>query len=357
MKTIAVIGLGKWGKNHVRNIQRLYAEGFCDRVLICDQDKNQLKKIGDLNNIPLEQRYDNLDEMLKKEEISGAILAVPTAIHKKLALQVLEHCDILCEKPLAPTVEDCQEISAKAREYNRIIQVGHLERYNPVVVTLKSLLEKEQTEDKIMHLTARRVGPGPKKLDSKDLDPNYFGCGHDFMVHDIDVVNGLLNKLPKRVRATSAYIKNFPYEVELFAVFEYEGKKELNSDPILFDVRATWRAYPNLKRRKLIVQTTKDVITLDFILQEITSEKGLAEHALSNSFSEFISTYRATEITHHYLATGKDQEPLYLEDKDFLSCIDSRKKPLVSDIEGTNAVKCVVAAIESAKTGKVVEIK
>ncbi|MHA1743606.1 MAG: Gfo/Idh/MocA family oxidoreductase, partial [Candidatus Heimdallarchaeota archaeon] len=91
-------------------------------------------------------------------------------------------------------------------------------------------------------------------------------------------------------------------------------------------------------------------------LQEITSEKGLAEHALSNSFSEFISTYRATEITHHYLAAGKDQEPLYLEDKDFLSCIDSRKKPLVSDIEGTNAVKCVVAAIESAKTGKVVEI-
>jgi len=357
MKTIAVIGLGKWGKNHVRNINRLYTEGFCDRVLICDRDSKQLKKIGDQNNIPLEHRFSDLDKMLEKEEIDGAILAVPTAIHKKLALQLLEHCDILCEKPLAPTVEDCNEIMQKAKKYNRIVQVGHLERYNPVVVTLKSLLEQEQTEDKIMHLTARRIGPGPKKLDSKDLDPNYFGCGHDFMVHDIDVVNGLLNSLPRKVSATSAYIENFPYEVELFAVFEYEGNKEINSDPILFDVRATWRAYPNLKRRKLVVQTTKEVITLDFILQEIISEKGLAEHALSNSFSEFIGAYRATEVTHHYLATGKDQEPLYLEDKDFLSCIETRKKPLVSGVEGTNAVKCVVAAIESAKTGKVVNIK
>jgi len=357
MKTIAIIGLGKWGKNHVRNICRLQTEGFCDKVVICDQDPKQLKAIGDINDIPIENRYSNLDELLAKEKIAGAVLAIPTAIHKKIALQLLEHCDILCEKPLAPTVEDCNEISAKAKKLNRIVQVGHLERYNPVIVTLKSFLEKEETEDKIMHLTGRRVGPGPTRLDSKDLDPNYLGCGHDFMVHDIDVVNGLLGKIPKRVTATSAYIEGFPYAVELFAIFEYEGFKGQDTNPILFDCRATWRAYPNLKRRKLIVQTTKDVITLDFILQSIMMEKGLAQHSLSNSFSEYLGAYRATEITNHYLATGKDQEPLYLEDKDFLDCIDTRKRPLVSDIEGTAAVKCVVAAIEAAKTGKAVEIK
>lgn len=357
MKTIAIVGLGKWGKNHVRNVARLHSESFCDKVVICDADKDRLKQIGDLNGIPEENRYDNLDLMLEKENLSGAILAIPTKIHKKIALKILEHCDLLCEKPLAPTVEECNEISKKAKEHNRIIQVGHLERYNPVVVTLKTFLEEAQTEDKIMHLTGRRVGPGPMKLDGKNLDPNYLGCGHDFMVHDIDVVNGLLGKIPKRVSATACYIDDFPYEVELFAIFEYEGFKGHETNPILFDCRATWRAYPNLKRRKLIVQTTKDVMTLDFILQSIISEKGLAQHSLSNSFSEYLGAYRATEVTNHYLATGKDQEPLYLEDKDFLGCIDSRKKPLVSDIEGTNAVKCIEAAIKAAKSGKAVEIK
>ncbi|NHJ39172.1 MAG: Gfo/Idh/MocA family oxidoreductase [Asgard group archaeon] len=357
MKTIAIIGLGKWGKNHVRNINRLCSEGFCDKVIICDQDKDRLKSIGDLNEIPEENRYLDLDNMISKEKLSGAILSIPTAIHKKVALQVLEHCDILCEKPLAPTIEDCKEISEKAKKFKRIVQVGHLERYNPVVVTLKSFLEKDDTEDKIMHLTGRRVGPGPTKLDSKDLDPNYLGAGHDFMVHDVDVVNGLLGKIPKRVTATSAYIEGFPYEVELFAIFVYEGFKGQDTNPILFDCRATWRAYPNLKRRKLIVQTTKDVLTLDFILQSIISEKGLAQHSLSNSFSEYLGAYRATEVTNHYLATGKDQEPLYLQDKDFLACIENRKKPLISDKEGTDAVKCVVAAIEAAKTGKAIEIK
>ncbi len=357
MKTIAIVGLGKWGKNHVRNIRRLQTEGFCDKVVICDANKGHLKSIGDINDIPQENRYDDLDKLLKNEKLAGAVLAIPTAIHKDIALKVLEHCDILCEKPLAPTIEECKEISEKAKKLNRIVQVGHLERYNPVVVTLKTFLEKEDTEDKIMHITGRRVGPGPSKLDSKELDPNYLGCGHDFMVHDIDVVNGILGKMPKRVIATSCYIEGFPYEVELFAVFEYEGFKGQNTNPILFDCRATWRAYPNLKRRKLIVQTSKDVLTLDFILQSIIMEKGLAQHALSNSFSEYLGAYRATEVTNHYLAASKDQEPLYLQDKDFLSCIDSRKKPLVSDVEGTVAVKCIVAAIEAAKTGKAVEIK
>lgn len=357
MKTIAIIGLGKWGKNHVRNIARLQSEGFCDKVVICDADSTRLKEIGDMNNVPTENRYQDLDELLQKEKLKGAILAIPTKIHKEIALKVLEHCDILCEKPLAPTVEECNEISQKAKVMKRIIQVGHLERYNPVVVTLKSFLEEDQTEDKIMHLTGRRVGPGPTRLDGKVLDPNYLGCGHDFMVHDIDVVNGLLGKMPSKVTATACYVEGFPYEVELFAIFEYPGFKGEETDPILFDCRATWRAYPNLKRRKLIVQTTEDVINLDFILQSIIREKGLAQHSLSNSFSDYLGAYRATEVTNHYLAAGKDQEPLYLQDKDFLACIDSRKKPLVSDKEGTQAVKCIEAAIKSAKTGKAVEIK
>ncbi|MFW9922152.1 MAG: Gfo/Idh/MocA family protein [Candidatus Thorarchaeota archaeon] len=357
MKTIAVVGLGKWGKNHVRNIARLHSEGFCDKVVICDADPKQLKEIGDINAIPLENRYTDIDIMLEKEKLSGAVLSIPTKIHKPIALKILEHCDILCEKPLAPTVEDCIEISKKAKEHKRLIQVGHLERYNPVIVTLKSFLEEEKTEDKIMHITARRIGPGPTKLNSQDLDQNYLGCGHDFMVHDVDVVNGLMGKMPNKVTATACFIEGFPYEVELFAIFEYPGFKGEDTNPILFDCRATWRAYPNLKRRKLIVQTTKDVMTLDFILQSIIMEKGLAQHSLSNSFSDFLGAYRATEITNHYLAVGKDQEPLYLEDKDFLACIDSRKRPLVSDKEGTDAVKCIVAAIESAKTGRAVEIK
>ncbi|MBD3189913.1 MAG: hypothetical protein GF308_04685 [Candidatus Heimdallarchaeota archaeon] len=356
LKTIGIIGLGKWGKNHVRNIRRLQDEGFCDKVVVCDKDAERLELISNKYGLPEGNRYQELDNLLANEQLTGAVLAIPTSIHKTIALQVLEHCDVLVEKPLAPTVEDCNAIIAKAEQHNRLIQVGHLERYNPVVVTLKSLLEEQQAEEKIMHITGRRVGPGPTKLNSEELDPNYLGCGHDFMVHDIDVVNGLLGKTPAKVTATSCYIDGFPYEVELFAIFEYEGFEDNNSDPILFDCRATWRAFPNLKRRKLLVQTTQEMITLDFILQSIIREQGLCQHSLSNSFSDYLEAYRAAEITNHYLATGPNQEPLYLQDKDFLACIDSRKQPPVSGKIGRDAVKCVVAAIKAAKTGKAITI-
>ena len=116
MKTIAIIGLGKWGKNHVRNIVRLQSEGFCDKVVICDQDKNRVETIGNVNNVPMENRYDDLDKLLKNEKLAGAVLAIPTAIHKEIALKVLEYCDILCEKPLALSLFEADEILNLARK-------------------------------------------------------------------------------------------------------------------------------------------------------------------------------------------------------------------------------------------------
>ena len=137
MTKIAIIGMGVMGKNHYRviqNINNVEIVGLCDPVAK-DEFSHKL--------------YKDLDEMLNTVEIDAVIIATPTFLHKEIALKCIEKAiDLFIEKPVASTVEDGQIILKASKAKNTKVVVGHIERFNPVVQSLKN-----EIKDKVDGIT------------------------------------------------------------------------------------------------------------------------------------------------------------------------------------------------------------
>ncbi|MCV6608546.1 MAG: Gfo/Idh/MocA family oxidoreductase [Campylobacterales bacterium] len=201
MIKIAVIGLGVMGKNHLRvlgNIPEVTVPCVCDPVAE-----------GDFG-VPL---YKSVDEMLKNEKIDAAIIAVPTAFHKDVALRCIEKgVHLLIEKPVAPTAVEGAEIQRAASRANVKTAVGYIERFNPVVASLKSELSGKE----IYSISITRVGPIPPRI--ADV-----GILTDLSVHDIDLIRFITGKeIIKSNIFKSQKIHNH-YEDNAILSFELSG--------------------------------------------------------------------------------------------------------------------------------------
>lgn len=167
---VALVGYGVMGKNHYRNMKRfshVEVVGVCDPVL----------KPGDLE----EPIYSSLQDLLTEQKPEAAILSVPTIMHRDAATQCVENgVSVLIEKPVAATVEQGKEIAAAAKKAGVRAAVGHVERFNPVVLSLL----KEIAEKKIYSIGITRIGPVPPRI--KDV-----GVLVDLSVHDIDLIRYL----------------------------------------------------------------------------------------------------------------------------------------------------------------------
>lgn len=178
---VVVIGGGHMGRHHVRVYSQLPGARL---VGVIDQNVERAKALAE----PLGVRY---AERWTPEfaDIAAATIAVPTVHHLASARPLIERgIGVLIEKPLAPTVEEAQEIAALARKYNSIVHVGHTERFNPAV------------------LAVQRLGIRPKFIESHRISPFTFrsadvGVVFDMMIHDIDVMLHLVRDEVVRVDA------------------------------------------------------------------------------------------------------------------------------------------------------------
>ncbi len=346
---VAVVGVGRWGKNHVRNLKKLQTEGEISEILICDISIEEAKNVAKRYGIGEENVYPSVTDLIEKGRPDCAIIAVPTMLHAKVALELLPHVDVFVEKPITSTMEEADTILIEAKKHGRIVQVGHIERFKPVVNTLKQLLGKYAEEgDRVFHFSVQRLGPGPPSGETK----SYVSVAHDLLVHEVDIVSFLVGVLPKKVQAMTFNYRgtDFIWDIDARYLYEIEGEK------ISANMRASWRTSPELKLRVLQAQTSSRLITLDYILQELRIEKGTIRHATTHGISEVLTAYRAKAVEEHFLLSGATEEPLYLEDKHFINCVKKHEKPVVSGEDGRNALKCIIVAIEAAKNGKTIDI-
>jgi len=117
---VAVIGAGSFGKNHVRVVR--------------ESTRAELKFVVDSD--PARADVTDYREIIGK--VDAAILAVPTSLHAEIGCVLLENgVDVLVEKPIAATLEDATRLVDAAERHGRILQVGHLERFNPAVIALE----------------------------------------------------------------------------------------------------------------------------------------------------------------------------------------------------------------------------
>ncbi|MCS7138857.1 MAG: Gfo/Idh/MocA family oxidoreductase [Crenarchaeota archaeon] len=340
---VAVVGVGRWGVNHVRvlnDIRKLQLEGIeLEEVYLFDTDNARAKHVALLYN---GRWLGDLRELVSTK-IDAAIVSVPTIYHYSVSMKLLPHMDLLVEKPIAAKLTEAEEMGRLAEREDRLLAVGHVERFNPVVPALKDRLQNEKGG--VVYVSAQRVGPGPPSGYTLNL-----GVAHDLLIHDVDVACYLLDSLPTRVIARASWDQEYGIETDITAIFSFEEKD------VIGNFRASWRTSPNLKKRMISIQLKDKILEADYIIQNITLEKGLMEHKSRGEYSELISAY--TSRTRESLSLlGIRREPLLLEDLHFLRCIMKNEKPINSWEEGFKALKCILSAIDSAKKGSIINIE
>jgi len=185
---IAVVGAGSFGRNHLRVYRALEQEGVDVRLAACvDASPETQARVAAEYGIPV---FATVDELLQSGlKIRAASVCTPTVHHAAVAVALLSHgIDVLVEKPIAASLAEADEILSVAAQHQRIVQVGHLERFNPAVTAAMSLVNRP------MFFESHRLSIfTPRSLDVDVV--------LDLMIHDLDIVLALANSPVREVRA------------------------------------------------------------------------------------------------------------------------------------------------------------
>ncbi len=185
---VAVAGAGAFGRNHLRVYRELEAAGTgVALVAAVDPDTARAAETAAKYAMPV---FSTVDELLAADlKLHAATVAVPTVHHHAVAAQLLNAgLDVLVEKPLASTLAEADDLMALAAKNSRILQPGHLERFNPAVLTVQPKLHRP------MFFEAHRLSVfTPRSLDVDVV--------LDLMIHDLDIVLTFAHSPVREVRA------------------------------------------------------------------------------------------------------------------------------------------------------------
>lgn len=323
---IGIIGLGQWGPNHVRNFRLI--DG-CEVVRVCDLDEKRLeiarRQFRDIGACA------DPREIVEAADIDAVVIATPVRSHFELVRRALEAGkDVLCEKPLAGSVDECRALCDLAAAKDRILMVGHVFLYNPGVQHLKADLDRRSL-GRIYYLDAVRTNLGPIRHD--------VGALQDLASHDISIFNHLLGALPLEVSATGGFFLQSHVEDIGFLTLYYP-------DSVVCHVHTSW-LNPRKVRQLTIVGDQKMAVWDDMNnLEPIRYyDKGvIADHYAS--FGEFQMILRDGAIT---IPKIKLFEPLMRQDQEFVDCVRNRRVPAADGRFGLDVVRVLEAAQTSLR--------
>jgi len=307
---VGVIGIGSMGKNHLR----VYSEMNQEIVGIADINIEKGNFLAKKYNTKFFRDY---RELLKKD-LDAVSIAVPTTLHKKVALDCMEKgINILIEKPIADTLRNALEIKAKAEKEDLKVMVGHIERFNPAIEKIKEMTGTGEMGE-LVSISAKRVGPYNPRI--RDV-----GIIIDLGVHDIDIISYLYKDKVEYVYASAgSVIHNFEDHASILLKFR-NGHAGL--------IETNWLT--PFKIRTLTMVGDRGIASIDYLVPSLK---------LYNEKEE------------KYIRIEK-KEPLKSELEHFIECIKKNKEPIVSIEDGKNALKIALSAIESYKKNKIIKIK
>lgn len=335
MIQLAVVGVGGWGKNLARNY---YQIPECTLKYVCDLDPKKLQQMGtQLPGTPMTTRYEDL---IQDPELQAIVIATPAPSHYALAKAALmAGKDVYVEKPFTLKVAEAEELIRIADSEGRILMVGHLLEYHPVVNRLKQMVDSGEFGD-IHYLYNQRVNLGTVRPDENAL--------WNFAPHDISSILYLLGKEPTDVAARGqSYLKRGVEDV-VFLTLNFNNQS-------MAHIHVSWLD-PHKIRKITIVGSKRMAVFDDVDANEKLRiyDKGAAYSSDYNTFAEYV-TLRFGDIVIPYVKVG---EPLRLECLHFLDCVRTRKQPLSDGRDGLRVVKVLDAAQRSlGQNGAPVEIK
>jgi len=325
MINIAVVGAGAWGKNHIRvfseipNVRLKY---------ICDSDPKKLSSLQ--KSYPQSKMVENLKPILEDPEIRGVVIASSAVSHYSLSKEVLlADKDVLVEKPMALNSKDAQEMLEIAEKRRRILMVGHLLIYHPVIDRLRAMIVSGEL-GKVHYIYTQRVNLGVIRQDENAL--------LSFAPHDLSIILYLLDEEPTIVSAHGeSYVQKGIEDVVFVSLRFPEGK--------MANIHLSWLD-PHKLRKVTIVGSKKMVVFDDM---EASEKLKIYDKGVGNLSYETYGEYLSLRFGDITIPNIKMVEPLRAEAEHFIQCVDSRKKPKTSGQDGLKVVRILMAAQKSLK--------
>ncbi|RME68575.1 MAG: gfo/Idh/MocA family oxidoreductase, partial [Nitrospirae bacterium] len=291
MISISLIGAGYLGRFHALNLSELEGIRFAG---IYDINKQRAQEVAQEADTEV---FESLDEAIGSS--NALVIASPTTTHYEIALRAIHAGrDVFIEKPITSTIEEAESLISEAEKGGRIIQVGHLERFNPAVMKATEMLEEP------VFYEAERLSPFLGR--GTDVDITL-----DLMIHDIDIILAITGSKVKEIRAVGARVLTDNVDVaKAWLVFENSAQACLTASRL-----------SHQKRRVLRVFQDNGMIEIDY------QKPMLTVYGKENSGIE----------KREFLFDSPN--PLREELRDFVDAIKKRRSPLVNAEQALEAMK------------------
>jgi predicted dehydrogenase len=298
----AVVGVGRFGRNHARLYHEM--EGV-ELVGVYDTNRNRAAEVAAEYGCRI---YETLDDLTGNAE--AASVAVPTEHHWDVACRLMETgLDVLVEKPISRSEQEASEMIETAERWGRILQVGHLERFNPAVEAAR-LIARDP-----LFFEAHRLSP----FSTRSLDVDVV---LDLMIHDLDVVLSLVNSPVEEIRGVGLAVLSPKIDIANVRVGFEDGCV----------ANFTASRVSTERVRKLRWFQAREYVSVDYDRQtafrigvEVTGEK--------------------SRLAPEQLKPTKE-EPLHRQLENFLRCVRDRKDP---EVDGKQAKRALELAHQILK--------
>ncbi len=326
---VGLAGLGSMGRNHLRN---LVARDDVTLVAVADPNEDALASAADQSGA---RPYADPVEMLDEERLEALVVSAPTTLHHRIALHAIERgVPVLVEKPLATTVAEGRELVEAAGRRGALLQVGHIERFNPAVLALGERL-RGGALSRIFTIKTLRAGPFPARI--RDV-----GVAVDLATHDVDIMCHLVGARPDRVYAETTQHIHTSHEDLVFGLLHFAG-----GTVGLLDVN--WLT-PE-KQRRITVLGAEGMFQVDYLSQALTFTRGTAE--LSPTFLDGYAPTFAGETVQLPVTPA---EPLRRELDAFFDAIRTGDPAAIPGSDGLWAVALANLLLESAAAHRPVAV-
>jgi predicted dehydrogenase len=300
---IGVVGVGVMGSNHARVLADLQDVRL---VGVADPDNEHGDAVGSALGCPVVDDIDRLFDL----GVDAISIAAPTHLHHDLAIAAIERgIHVLVEKPIGSSAAEGRAIVAAARRKNVTLMVGHVERFNPAVQSIKDALAGED----ILSISITRVGPFPPRMSN-------VGVVIDLAVHDIDLIRWFTDSDIAEVQPMLASARAQNEDIALLQFRTNSG--------VLAQITTNWLT--PFKARTVHVATRKKYVIADLLTRQVTECFGFQP---DGSYSM------------RHLSVGH-AEPLRAELAAFVSAIRSGNPPAVTGEEGVASLEVAIRCLE-----------
>jgi predicted dehydrogenase len=316
---IAVVGLGYWGPNLVRN---LYELPEAEVVYVCDLRPENFEKVS--RRYPTIQCTTRYEDVLEDPRVDAVAVATTVSTHYELGRRALEAGKhVFVEKPLAASVEEAAALTRLSEECGRVLMPGHTFLYSPPVNKIRDLIASGELGD-IYSISTSRVNLGLHQPDVSvvwDLGP-----------HDFSILRYWLEETPTHVAALSRGCI-LPHSADVaFVSLQFPSWTIAN-------VELSWLA-PSKLRRTTVIGSRKMVVYDDTSSEPVRVFDSGVMIRDPESFGEYTLTYRTGDIVSPRVEVA---EPLYLEMADFCAAILTGSTPRSSPELGLDVVRIIEA--------------